>query len=327
MIEQRVERVLVVAESLEEHRDRQTFELISIAQGIARDIVVLVLGSDAETRAKACKRHAAISLVLHAEDERFVPSVVQPWLDAVDIACREVQPTVVLFSASLAGRDIAPRLAVRIDAPIASDVIEVSLDEAAHLVCRRQVHGGRMVTDLTITSIPSIITIRPGSVRDRPHAGGSAEVRRLDLPPRVDSGVTLIETRLADKNKQGLATAARIVSGGRGLGKPENFSLIEELAAALDAAVGASGAVVGAGWRPHSEQVGSTGTTVEPRLYLAVGISGAVQHLIGMSGADSIVAINRDPEAPIFQVASLGVVGDLFEIVPALIAELGKPAE
>ncbi|MEJ7838469.1 MAG: electron transfer flavoprotein subunit alpha/FixB family protein [Thermomicrobiales bacterium] len=327
MTGQRFERVLVVAESVEEHRDRQTSELITVAQRIGRDIVVLVLGTDAVSRARECSGQAQVSVVLHADDERFEPSIVQPWLDAVDTACSQIQPSVILFSASLAGRDIAPRLAVRIDAPIASDVVQVSIDDNGHLVYRRQVHGGRMVTDLTIAALRSVVTIRPGSMRDRPQAGGSAEVRRLNLPPRVDFGVTLLETRLAEKSQQGLATAARIVSGGRGLGNPENFKLIEDLAAALDAAVGASGAVVGAGWRPHSEQVGSTGTTVEPRLYLAVGISGAVQHLIGMSGADSIVAINRDPEAPIFQVASLGIVGDLFEIVPALIAELRKPQE
>jgi electron transfer flavoprotein alpha subunit len=155
-------------------------------------------------------------------------------------------------------------------------------------------------------------------------SGGAANTIVSLIDPDLDIKVTLLEEIVAERPTEGIATAARIVSGGRGLGKAENFSLVEELAGVLDAAVGASGAVVGAGWRPHSQQVGSTGTTVAPRLYLAVGISGAVQHTIGMSGSDAIVAINRDPNAPIFQIASLGVVGDLFEIVPALIDELKK---
>jgi electron transfer flavoprotein alpha subunit len=186
------------------------------------------------------------------------------------------------------------------------------------------VQGGRYVSDVTIEANQRVIvTVRPGSSRAVPLDGGRPTLREVPVAfTAADTSVQVLDTIVAETEAQGIATAARIVSGGRGLGKPENFALVEDLARELDAAVGASGAVVGLGWRPHAQQVGSTGTTVTPRLYFAVGISGAVQHTIGMSGADTIVAINRDPEAPIFQIASLGVVGDLFEIVPALIAEL-----
>lgn len=322
MTDHRSASVLVVAEPIEDTRDALTSELIAIAQRVGSDIVLLILGEDAKTRSDTFSQLDRVSLVLYATGPELAPSVYKPWLDAVHQAISSVGPSLVLIPATLAGRDIAPRLAARTDVAIASDVIGLSLNSDNAITCKRQVNSGRLVSEITLSGKCPIVTVRPGSDRGVPDDGSSAEVRELQLESGNSGFVRPLETVISAKSQSGLSTAARIVSGGRGLGKPENFHLVEELASALDAAVGASGAVVGAGWRPHSEQVGSTGTTVAPRLYFSVGISGAVQHTIGMSGADSIVAINRDPDAPIFQIASLGVVGDLFEIVPALIEEL-----
>jgi electron transfer flavoprotein alpha subunit len=329
MSERRTGPILVIAEGIEETRDRITLELIAAAQRLATplgvDIVVTMLGEDAESRATVFAKLELVRTVLIGTDASLNPFTASPWTDAVHQVVEETNPSVVLLPATLAGRDIAPRLAARLDVPIASDVIGIAIEVNCAIVCKRQVNGGRLVTEVTITSRPAVASVRPGSLRETPATGGAAEIRQVDLTAlQPDDRVTIVEMAVAAKATEGIATAARIVSGGRGLGKPENFSLVEELAAHLNAAVGASGAVVGAGWRPHSQQVGSTGTTVAPRLYLAVGISGAVQHTIGMSGADNIVAINRDPDAPIFEIASLGVVGDLFEIVPALSDELKK---
>lgn len=314
--------VLVVAESIDESRDRITSELIAMAQELNPEwIQVAAPGADSEERAKLFASMSGVTNVyVYRHDFDSVG------LSTGDI-CQQVEnsrPTVVLMPATLWGRDLAPRVAARLDVPIAADVISVKVNESGSLACRRQVQGGRKESEVTLSSPCAVITTRPGSFRGSPASGGSAEVIATVVDPIIDLKVTLLEEIAAEKPTEGIATASRIVSGGRGLGKPENFALVEELAAVLNAAVGASGAVVGAGWRPHSQQIGSTGTTVAPRLYLAVGISGAVQHTIGMSGSDAIVAINRDPDAPIFQIASLGVVGDLFEIVPALIEELKK---
>jgi electron transfer flavoprotein alpha subunit len=318
--------VLVIAESIEENRDRVTDEIISAAQRISSDIHLVVLGENSGKRASRFATLSSVRAVWHGDSPHLHPFTSQAWMSALDAVVDQVSPQLIIVAATLAGRDIAPRIAVRLDAPIASDCIAVSRTDDGVLTCRRQVRGGRLVSDLSVEAWPAVVSLRPGSLRVTPATGGSADIRSLDLESMVDShGVVVIDSVIAVKDAEGIATAARIVSGGRGLGKPENFSLVEDLAGVLNAAVGASGAVVGAGWRPHSQQVGSTGTTVAPRLYLAVGISGAVQHTIGMSGSDAIVAINRDPEAPIFQIATLGVVGDLFEIVPALIDELKKP--
>jgi electron transfer flavoprotein alpha subunit len=329
MSERRTDPILVIAEGIEETRDRITLEAIAAAQRLAQSVdmsvSVAVLGNDAVSRADSLINFDLVSAVLAGSNPALEPFSARPWVDAVQRAVDAVTPSLVLIPATLAGRDIAPRLAARMNVPVASDVIGITIDRQGTVTCTRQVNGGRLITDITITARPSVISLRPGSLRETPASGGTAEVRELDLSGVAqDERVTIIQTTVAEKTSEGIATAARIVAGGRGLGKPENFSLVEELAAQLNAAVGASGAVVGLGWRPHSQQVGSTGTTVAPRLYLAVGISGAVQHTIGMSGADNIVAINRDPEAPIFEIVSLGVVGDLFEVVPALIDELKR---
>ena len=313
-------KVLVVAEPNEANRDNIARELIAIAQQLGpAGIHVIVPGEDAEARAREFAGLAEVTS-LHLSHHEF--DSLAFWTDFICGNAKEVRPSAILIPATLWGRDIVPRVAARLDVPIAADVVGVNVNEGGSIVCRRQVYGGRMETEIAITSPCAVISVRPGSFRGSPEPGGDADILVSVVDSIFDFRKTLLEEVAAEKPAEGIARAVRIVSGGRGLGKAENFALVEELASVLNAAVGASGAVVGAGWRPHSQQVGSTGTTVAPRLYLAVGISGAVQHTIGMSGSDAIVAINRDPEAPIFQIASLGIVGDLFEIVPALIDEL-----
>jgi len=214
-------------------------------------------------------------------------------------------------------------VAARLDAGLAPDVTGVDVDDG-HIVALRPVLGGRVQTAIRFEpESPAMMTIAAGAFA-RAESGESSAPIETVVPPidEADLRATIMGTAVHEAGSKALAAAERIVTGGRGLGKPEHFSLIEELARELDAAVGASGAAVGAGWRSHEDQVGSTGHTVAPRLYLAVGVSGAPQHLVGMQGAEYIVAINRDPDAPIFRSATFGIVGDLFEVVPAIIAEL-----
>ncbi len=231
----------------------------------------------------------------------------------------------VILSATAMGRDLGPRVAAKLDCPLAADVTELSSDDG--IVVKRPAYSGKAIYTLRVTSSPVVIAVRPNAVA--PIDGSQAGI--------VDTGQVASAVRAAravtkaikqpERHAVDVTEAAIVVSGGRGLKEPEHFSLIEDLAGAVGAAVGASRAVVDAGWRPHSEQVGQTGKTVSPNLYFAVGISGAVQHLAGMRTAKVIVAINKDPDAPIFKVADYGIVGDLFEIVPRLADEIRKIKE
>ncbi len=226
----------------------------------------------------------------------------------------------VLLSATAMGKDLGPRLAARLRCPLATDVTAVAVD--GDLVVTRPVYAGKAVCQVKITQRPCVISVRP-NVFAPVQSGRAATLETVD----VESGEVRAKTvRVKEPEKATLdvAEASIVVSGGRGLKGPENFHLIEELAEMLGGAPGASRAVVDAGWRPHAEQVGQTGKTVSPTLYVAVGISGAIQHLAGMRTSKVIVAINRDKDAPIFKVADYGVVGDLFEVVPRLIDELKK---
>jgi len=328
MTESRANNVLVLLEGVDPQRDRIAMEQVATGQQIAAatggHLTLAVLGPDAADRAGSWRTWNGVADVLVVEDAALEPYVCGSWLRAATDACNQAQAGIMLLPATLSGRDLGPRLAIRLGAAVVSDAIGFAFDRDGQRQFVRQVAGGRLISAVSVApGKPVIATMRPGTNRTSPVPGEAAAVRKIAVSfTAQDHAVEVIETIEAEKEAEGIATAARIVSGGRGLGKPEHFSLIEDLAKELDAAVGASGAVVGLGWRPHSQQVGSTGTTVAPRLYLAVGISGAVQHTIGMSGADAIVAINRDPAAPIFEIAHLGIVGDLFEIVPALIAEL-----
>jgi electron transfer flavoprotein alpha subunit len=229
----------------------------------------------------------------------------------------------LVFAASATGRDLAPRVAAKLGVPVAADITELALEGDA-IVVTRPVYAGKALLKVRVGSRPAVLSLRPNVFTpvERPKAG-VAETVAVNVPP---GRVTLREVKAAPVGTLDVAEAQIIISGGRGLKEPANFKVLEQLAAAFGgrAAVGASRAVVDAGWRAHADQVGQTGKTVSPSLYIAVGISGAIQHLAGMRTSKVIVAINKDKDAPIFKIADYGVVGDLFEIVPKLTEEIRK---
>jgi electron transfer flavoprotein alpha subunit len=239
-----------------------------------------------------------------------------------EVAAKE-QVEIIFLSATAMGKDAAPRIAVKLDAGLASDCIALKIDGGS-IIATRPVYAGKAFTEIKINSAAKVFTLRPNVFPAGTSTGAAAAVEIVDIPlVESDFASQAIETAQAS-GKLDVAEADIIVSGGRGMKGPENFTMIEELAGVLGGAVGASRAVVDAGWRPHSEQVGQTGKTVSPSLYIAVGISGAIQHLAGMSSSKYIVAINKDKDAPIFQVADYGIVADAFEIIPAITQETKK---
>ena len=238
---------------------------------------------------------------------------------AVESAVKERNPSVVLFPGTSNGRDLAPRLAARLNAGVASDVDRLDWVDGK-LRARRPVYSGKVFATVEVISTPAIATCRPNAfpIED------PSEPEIVKLTAGGATKTKVVETHTPEAGEMSLAEADIIVSGGRGLKEATNFSLIRDLAHAIGGAVGASRATVDAGWIDHQHQVGQTGRVVSPNLYIAAGVSGAIQHLAGMSTSKHIVAINKDPEAPIFRLADLGVVGDLFQILPALTEEVKK---
>jgi electron transfer flavoprotein alpha subunit len=230
----------------------------------------------------------------------------------------------VVFPATAQGKDLAPRVAAKLDVPLASDVTGIEASEGS-LAVARPVYSGKAFATVGFSASPAVLSIRPNvfQPRETPAAGSVESYEPEDLSG-VGSNLRLKEFQPAAGESKDVAEASVIVSGGRGMKDPENWQILEVLRDALgsDAALGASRAAVDAGWRPHSEQVGQTGKTVAPKLYFAIGISGAIQHLAGMRTSQTIVAVNKDPEAPIFKAADYGIVGDLFEVVPRLAEEI-----
>jgi electron transfer flavoprotein alpha subunit len=228
---------------------------------------------------------------------------------------------IIFFGNTSLGKDLAPRVAVKIDAALAMDCISLNF-ENKEIVVTRPIYGGKVLLDLKLNSEKKVFVLRPNVF----NAGIATEDKAQVAVENVDSpnmSVKVTEIKKSE-GKLDVTEADIIVSGGRGMKAPEHFNMVEELAQTLNAAVGASRAVVDAGWRPHGEQVGQTGKTVSPNLYIALGISGAIQHLAGMRSSKYIVAINKDKDAPIFQVADYGIVGDVFEVVPSMIEEIKK---
>lgn len=225
----------------------------------------------------------------------------------------------VVLGFSAQGRDLGPRVAARLDAPIASDVTDFTVSGDS-ITVKHPAYANKVITSLTITGAPVVLSVRP-SAFTAVESPKSARVETVQATPASGATITVTEVKEGAKGRPDLGEAPIIVSGGRGLKAKENFKLVEDLADAFgNAAVGATRAVTDDGWRPHSDQIGQTGRQVSPQLYVAVGISGAIQHLAGMRTSRTIVAINKDKEAPIFKVADYGIVGDAAEIVPALTA-------
>ncbi|OGF16701.1 MAG: hypothetical protein A2W00_14580 [Candidatus Eisenbacteria bacterium RBG_16_71_46] len=313
-----------------EHRDGQlravAREALGVASRLAASLGGPVVGvcAAASDPGLAALGDAGAERVLLATHESFKLYHPSGYAAAVVAAVKAVGPAAVLFSASAMGKDLAPRVAARLGVGLASDCTGVEV-EGGKLVAVRPVYAGKAVQKVAFPGTPALIALRPKIFPAAAGAKKTAAVEPLALPEAApESRARVTRIAAAAGGKLDLTEAEVIVSGGRGLKAPENFNVIEDLAEALSATVGASRAVVDAGWRPHSDQVGQTGKTVSPKLYVAVGISGAIQHLAGISSSRCIVAINKDPEAPIFKVADYGVVGDLFEVVPALAEEVRK---
>ncbi|GAB3614688.1 electron transfer flavoprotein subunit alpha/FixB family protein [Humibacter ginsengisoli] len=290
--------------------------MLGAAAQIGSPVALLV--SDAEGVAEQAASLGAQQVLLAEPGAELTVPVV----DALAAAFELVQPDAVLVSNSVDGRDVGGRFSARAGLPIAVDAVGLSRDEEG-VVVHHSVFGGAFNVDSAATFGPLVVTLREGAVDARAEAA-PAQSQQLTVTPSGARAATIesFEAEVAASSRPELRGAAKVVSGGRGLGSAEKFELVEQLADVLGAAVGASRAAVDAGYVPHSYQVGQTGVSVSPQLYVALGISGAIQHKAGMQTAKTIVAINKDADAPIFEIADFGVVGDLFTVVPQLIAAL-----
>ena len=313
--------VLVLVDHVDGVVAKPTLELLTLATRLGSPVAVVV-GGGAEVAAGKLGEYGAIA-ILSADDEALTSSVVAPVVSLLESLVASRTPAAVLIASTTEGKEIAGRLAVRLDAGVLTDAVDVSLDGDT-VVVEQSVFGGSTVVHAKATRGVPIVTVRPNSVTPVA-APATAQVSAVAVPA-AEGRHAVIESRsaAASGGRPGLSEASVVVAGGRGVGTAEDFALIEELADALSAAVGASRAATDAGWYPHAAQVGQTGVTVAPQLYVACGISGAIQHRAGMQTSKTIVAINKDAEAPIFELADFGVVGDLHVVVPQLIAEIAK---
>jgi electron transfer flavoprotein alpha subunit len=291
-----------------------------IAAGLGGDILAVTFGevSDAATLGAVGAKK-----VIQLTGADLKSYSTEGFAQAAAALIQAENPSAVLFSASARGRDLAPRVAARVGRPLLTDCTELKVDGGA-LHIQRPIYAGKVLLWCKVNGAGPVLSIRPKAILVK-ETGGTAALE--SLAATIDAGKIRAKV-VEEKTQAGAALdvteADVVVSGGRGLKGPEGFGMVEDLAKILGGSVGASRAVVDAGWRPHSEQVGQTGKVVAPSLYIAVGISGAVQHLAGMTTSRTIVAINKDADAPIFKVASYGIVGDAFEIVPALTEAIKK---
>jgi len=293
-----------------------------IADALGGSVDAMVLGAPGIDLAPANLGDAGADRILVAADDSLGHYSPEGYADAIAKQAKSGSYAAVIFGATATGRDLAPRVAVRLDVPVAVDAVTVGVD-GGKVACVRPVFAGKAFQNVVLEASPALVTIRPNTFTPA-SSGKAGAIEHVAVTPGA-TRVKVRELKAAAAGVLDVGEASIVVSGGRGLKGPENFHLVEDLAKAFgQAAVGASRAVVDAGWRPHHEQVGQTGKTVSPQLYVAVGISGAIQHLAGMRTAKVIVAINKDKDAPIFKVADYGIIGDAFEIVPALAAQIRK---
>ena len=309
--------VLVFAELTEGKVATTSLELMTKARELG-DVYAVALGSGAKAAAATLGKHGA--KVVHVnEDSVFDDYVAEPATDALASLYEREKPDLILFGFTSDSREVAGRLAARLGSGLISNAGDVVAKDGG-FVAKVPYFGGAKVASMKANGKPAIVLIRPKSF-EVSAKGGTAEVKQLDVNIAETSKRAHITERVVEASEKVKLEEARVViSGGRGMGGPQNFPLLEDLASALGGAVGASRAVVDAGWVPYSMQVGQTGKSVRPGVYIAVGISGAMQHTVGMKTSKIIIAINKDAEAPIMKMADLGVVGDALKIVPALTA-------
>ncbi len=316
-------RILAVMEQRDGALRKVSHEVLAAARGLADadggTVDALLLASGPVSGAEELGRFGA-DRVLSATHPDF--RLYSPDGFAATVSAAAAGAAAVVFAATATGRDLAPRVAARLKVACATDVTALTREDCA-VTLTRPVYAGKVLQRARLGAIPAVVSIRPNTF---PSAeSGKAGAAAAAEVPAFDARVTVKEIKAPAQAALDVSEASVVISGGRGLKEPANFKLLEDLAAAFgNAAVGASRAVVDAGWRDHGAQVGQTGKTVSPSLYIAVGISGAIQHLAGMRTAKTIVAINKDKDAPIFKVADYGLVGDLFEILPRLTDEVRK---
>jgi electron transfer flavoprotein alpha subunit len=321
--------ILAFAEQRNGNLRKTAFEVVSAAANLAGqnqgEVVALLIGSGVEGLAAELGKYGAAKVLVY-DDAAFGDYTGEAYCAATADAVGRVDPCAVLFPNSALGKDLAPRAAAKAGTGLVADCVELKC-EGDSFCARRPIFAGKAFAWTESAAPIFIASLRPNVFTPK-ESGGDAQAEKVDFTPAADDlKVKLKEFAKSGGDQVELTEAEIIVSGGRGMKGPENYNIIEDLAKAVNGAVGASRAAVDAGWRPHADQVGQTGKTVSPTLYIACGISGAIQHLAGMSSSKVIVAVNKDPEAPIFKLADYGIVGDLFEVVPALTEEFKKIIE
>jgi electron transfer flavoprotein alpha subunit len=314
--------VLVVVEATQAFGVKKvTLEMLTIARGLGDVSAVVLGGAGAAAQCAEKLGEYGATKIYAAEGEEVDGYLVAPKATVVAELVKRVQPAAVLLGSTQEGKEIAGRLAVKLDNGLLTDAVEVAADGTATQV----VFAGSTIVKAKVTRGVPIVTIRPNSVTPAPSPATPA-IEQLTVTVSDTDKLTRVVERVAEQkgSRPELTEASIVVSGGRGIGNADNFKIVEEMADLLGGAVGASRAAVDSGYYPHQYQVGQTGKTVSPQLYVALGISGAIQHRAGMQTSKTIVAVNKDPEAPIFELADFGVVGDLFKIVPQADEEIRK---
>ncbi len=314
--------VLSIAEQIDGVFRKVTYEALSegkrMAGSLGCDLTAVVLGAGVEDISKELGKYGA-DRILVADNPALSEYLTDAYTNVIADIIEKEDPTAVVLGASVQGRDLSARLSARLGAALAMDCVSVSVDGES-LIVTRPMYGGKILADVALEGKLRIVAIRPNAMSIA-ESQGAGSVEKLD----VDVGkldLNFVEKKL-ETGKIDLTEADVVVSGGRGMGGSD-YSVVEELAEILEGAVGASRSAVDEGWRPHSDQVGQTGKVVSPNLYIATGISGAIQHLAGMSSSKVIVAINKDSEAPIFSKADYGIAGDLFEVLSLVTEEIKK---
>ena len=321
--------VWTIAEQRDGEIRKVTFEIVSegrrLADALGQELTVVLLGSNIKDKAAELGHYGA-DKILVADDVRLEPYTTDAYVSVISELVKANDPAILLIGASVQGKDLSARLSASLDVGMAQDCTAFSVEDG-NLIATRPIYAGKAYTKVGFeNSWPQMATARPNVMDiNEPDTSRSAEI--LDASFTLEDSVLktkVIDVLKDESGKLDLTEADKIVSGGRGMKGPDEFKILEELADLIGATVGASRSAVDAGWRPHSDQVGQTGKVVSPNLYIACGISGAIQHLAGMSTSKVIAAINKDSDAPIFQKADYGVVGDLFDVVPALTEEVKK---